>query len=47
MAESAPESASALDLVAPTPAATDEHEMDADIVNHADKLIRGTVFGFA
>ena len=43
MAESAPES-DALDLVQPaTAAGGSEDELDADIVNYADKLIRGEI----
>ena len=44
MAESVPESENALDLIQPaTAAAVSEAELDADIVNYADKLIRGEI----
>ena len=37
------ETDSAIDLVAPEAASASEDEVDFDIVNHSDKLIRGTL----
>lgn len=46
MADSLDEKDNALDLVAPEAAPRSETDADIDIVNHADKLIRGMFRGF-